>query len=117
MTPASASQGNPENADEGDDESLTGRFREEQELLRRHIRILKFVLENEPVGIIKLAELTDYPQHKVRYSLRVLEQEGLINPTPMGAKTTEKVEEFLPELAELVDSMQSTIHDLQDALK
>ncbi|PSG97358.1 hypothetical protein BRD56_06640 [Thermoplasmatales archaeon SW_10_69_26] len=95
---------------------MTGRFREEQELLHRHIRILQVVTENEPVGIIKLADLTDYPQHKVRYSLRVLEQEGLINPTPMGAKTTEKVQEFLPELAELVDEMQATINDLKASL-
>jgi len=114
MSPASASQGNPE-AGESDD-SVTGRFREEQELLHRHIRILQVVTENEPVGIIKLADLTDYPQHKVRYSLRVLEQEGLINPTPMGAKTTEKVQEFLPELAELVDEMQATINDLKASL-
>jgi predicted transcriptional regulator len=118
MSPAPASQGNPEagDAEESSDDSVTGRFREEQELLHRHIRILQVVTENEPVGIIKLADLTDYPQHKVRYSLRVLEQEGLINPTPMGAKTTEKVQDFLPQLAELVDEMQSTINDLKDSL-
>ncbi len=111
MTPAPPSQGDDDDAN--DSGSLTGRFREEQELLRRHIRILKVVMENEPVGIIKLAELTEYPQHKVRYSLRVLEQEDLINPTPMGAKTTERVETFLPELAELVDSMQQTVEELR----
>jgi predicted transcriptional regulator len=120
MTPAPPSQGESETPEDAETEgggSLTGRFREEQELLRRHIRILKVVMENEPVGIIKLAELTDYPQHKVRYSLRVLEQEGLINPTPMGAKTTEKVEEFLPELADLVDSMQTTVEELRSSLE
>jgi predicted transcriptional regulator len=118
MSPAPASQGNPEadGPEEASDDSVTGRFREEQELLHRHIRILQVVTENEPVGIIKLADLTDYPQHKVRYSLRVLEQEGLINPTPMGAKTTEKVQQFLPELAELVDEMQDTINDLKESL-
>ncbi len=116
MTPAPPSQGEAGDPDDEASGSLTGRFREEQELLRRHIRILKVVMENEPVGIIKLAELTDYPQHKVRYSLRVLEQEDLINPTPMGAKTTERVEQFLPELAELVDSMQKTVEELRASL-
>lgn len=119
MTPAPPSQGDAETPTDAEEEtpgSLTGRFREEQELLRRHIRILKVVMDNEPVGIIKLAELTDYPQHKVRYSLRVLEQEGLINPTPMGAKTTEKVGDFLPELSELVDSMQKTVQELRKSL-
>lgn len=93
--------------------SLTGRFQEEQELLRRHIRILKFVKENEPVGIIKLSELTDYPQHKVRYSLRVLEDEGLIEPTSMGARTTDLIEEFIPKVEEILTSMQQTVEDLR----
>ncbi len=97
----------------GDEASLTGRFQEEQELLRRHIRILKFVKEHEPVGIIKLSELTEYPQHKVRYSLRVLEDEGLIEPTSMGARTTDLVTEFIPKLEEILTSMQETVEELR----
>jgi len=103
MSPASASQGNPE-AGESDD-SVTGRFREEQELLHRHIRILQVVTENEPVGIIKLADLTDYPQHKVRYSLRVLEEENLIEPSSQGAITTEHTAEFVADLDGKVDEI------------
>lgn len=93
--------------------TLTGRFEEEQELLRRHIRVLKVVRENEPVGIIKLSELTDEPQHKVRYSLRVLEEEGLIEPTSMGAKTTDLLSEFVPKLDEIIASMQDTVAELK----
>ncbi len=114
MNPAPSSQGEAESTEETG--TLTGRFQEEQELLRRHIRILKVVMDNEPVGIIKLSELTDYPQHKVRYSLRVLEQEGLIEPTPMGAKATERVEAFIPELSNLLDQMQKTVEELRASI-
>src|SRR5216117_4552215 len=37
----------------------------------------KAIMENQPIGIIRLSELLNFPQHKVRYSLRILEQEGL----------------------------------------
>lgn len=114
--PAQASQAE-EPEEPGAPESITNRFAEEQELLRRHIRILKVVKENEPVGIIKLSELTGFPQHKVRYSLRVLEQEGLIEPSSMGARATDRVEAFLPELAALVDSMQETVEELRETLQ
>lgn len=121
MTPSpdwdekAAKKGASEDDDQapGEEASLTGRFQEEQELLRRHIRILKYVKEHEPVGIIKLSELTEYPQHKVRYSLRVLEDEGLIEPTSMGARTTELVKEFIPKLEEILTAMQKTVDELR----
>src|SRR5213596_899769 len=60
--------------------------------------MLKAIMENQPIGIIRLSELLNFPQHKVRYSLRILEQEGLIKPSPEGAVTTDKLEEFLDYL-------------------
>jgi len=62
--------------------------------LKRHITILKLVLEGAPVGIIKLSELSGLPQHKVRYSLRVLEQKGFIRPSVQGAVATAKAKRF-----------------------
>jgi predicted transcriptional regulator len=90
---------------------MLSRLEEEIELLERHIRILKFVIENEPIGIIKLSEASGMPQHKIRYSLRVLEQSGMICPSRRGAVTTEKASVFLRELPErferFVDKIQS----------
>src|SRR6266566_2866305 len=60
--------------------------------------MLKAIMENQPIGIIRLSELLNFPQHKVRYSLRILEQEGLIKPSPEGAVTTDRLEEFLDYL-------------------
>lgn len=67
----------------------------EVDLIERHVKILKLVIDNEPIGIIKLSELSGMPQHKVRYSLRVLENNGIIRPSPQGAVSTEKAREFL----------------------
>lgn len=62
----------------------------EVELLKRHVLILRLVRENEPIGILRLSELSEIPQHRVRYSLRILEQKGLIKPSSKGAVSTKK---------------------------
>jgi len=74
---------------------MLNKLNDEIELLERHITILKFVVENSPIGIIKLSELGGCPQHKVRYSLRVLEEQNLIKPSPQGAVATRKAEKFI----------------------
>jgi len=74
---------------------MLSNLRNEVDLIERHIKILRLVLKNKPIGIIKLAELSSMPQHKVRYSLRVLEHHGIIRPSPQGAEPTKKAEEFL----------------------
>jgi hypothetical protein len=51
---------------------LTSKIESEIELLQRHVQMLKAIMDNEPIGIIRLSELLVYPQHKVRYSLRIL---------------------------------------------
>ncbi len=91
---------------------ITYRLERDLELLRRHIVILKTILENEPIGIIRISELTGYPQHKVRYSLRVLEQAGLIEPTPQGAITTGKVEETLTDIKSALEKMSKICNDM-----
>jgi predicted transcriptional regulator len=54
---------------------------DEVEMLERHLEVLTLVIEGEPIGIMKLSNETGYPHHKVRYSLRVLEEETLIEPS------------------------------------
>jgi predicted transcriptional regulator len=45
----------------------------------------------------------------VRYSLRILEQEGLIEPSPQGAVTTAKVTKSIPVLKSKLKEMNGTI--------
>jgi len=94
----------------------TKRLQTELEILQRHVLMLQTIKANEPIGIIRLAELLRHPQHKIRYSLRILEQEGLIRPSPEGAVTTEKVGEFLPQLKSVLLEMEQTVRKLRESL-
>lgn len=88
----------------GCEDMLSEKVSGELEMLGRHLVILKCVVENEPIGILKLAEVTKIPSHKVRYSLRVLEREGLIAASAPGAITTERTGHFLEELESMIDN-------------
>jgi predicted transcriptional regulator len=85
----------------------------ELEMLRRHLIILKHVVESEPIGILKLAEETRIPSHKVRYSLRVLEHEGLIAASAPGAVTTDQTRLFLLELDSMIEDLAKKTQDLK----
>lgn len=98
------------------DVPLSKGFREELDLLTRHIRMIKFVKEHGPIGIIRLSQLLDLPKHKVRYSLRILEREGFINPTTSGAETTKKVEELFTSLETILNEVQEEIAGLIESL-
>ena len=92
---------------------MIDRLEKEVDMLERHLQVLKMVIENEPIGIVKMSNETGYPHHKVRYSLRVLEEENLIEPSSQGAITTDRTEEFVSNLddklggiVEKLDSMK-----------
>jgi predicted transcriptional regulator len=97
--------------------ALTSKIEAEVELLERHVVMLNAIRNHEPIGIIRLAELLNIPQHKVRYSLRILEQEGLINPSPEGAITTEKVSEFYERVVSILERMEGTVGKLRGQLE
>jgi predicted transcriptional regulator len=97
--------------------TLTSRIEYELELLQRHVEMLKIIIKNEPIGIIKLSNLSNFPQHKVRYSLRILEQEGLIQPSPDGALTTDKCKKFIPTLFKIFNDMEKTLQNLKKTVK
>ncbi|MFW5949933.1 MAG: hypothetical protein ACOCR6_01095 [archaeon] len=82
---------------------MIDRLEKEVDMLERHLQVLRMVIENEPIGIVKMSNETGYPHHKVRYSLRVLEEENLIEPSSQGAITTEQTQEFVDDLDEKVD--------------
>jgi predicted transcriptional regulator len=106
---------NMEDQNEGES-SLTGKMELELELLQRHVEILKAVKDHEPIGIIRLSEITGHPQHKVRYSLRILEQEGLIEPSSQGAVTTQHIQEFIPHLRNILNMMSETVAELKKTI-
>ncbi|MFQ5986555.1 MAG: hypothetical protein ACE5KQ_04285 [Thermoplasmata archaeon] len=96
--------------------ALTDRVRKDLDLLRRHVSLLRTVEEHQPIGIIRLSEFMGYPQHKVRYTLRVLEQEGLVRPSQEGARVTSKANGFRQKLKSLLGEMRETVETLTDSL-
>ncbi len=86
------------------DKLFSGTF-DKMDRIERHILMLKTTKRNQPVGIIRLSELLDIPKHKVRYSLRLLEKEGLIVATSEGAMVTEKYEEFIDAVSTEIDEL------------
>lgn len=63
---------------------ITEGMKKETMLLQRHVRIMK-ILKDGPVGIVRLSQLTGLPAHQVRYSLRILQQSGFLEPSTKGA--------------------------------
>jgi len=82
-------------------------------MLERHLQVLRMVIESEPIGIVKMSNETGYPHHKVRYSLRVLEEENLIEPSSQGAITTERTSEFVDELDDKLDDIVEKLESMK----
>ncbi|NLV25989.1 MAG: hypothetical protein GXY48_02310 [Methanomicrobiales archaeon] len=78
---------------------------EDIHLTLRHIEVLRAVASHQPIGIIKLSELLSVPQHRIRYSLRVLESSGYIRASSAGAMVTNKAEEMFLHLNEDIDGI------------
>jgi len=91
---------------------LTDRVQTELELLERHIIILTCVIQKGPIGIIKLSEEVNIPSHKVRYSLRVLEQERLINPSTNGAIATDDAKDLIRHIDSTIDNLREKIDNI-----
>jgi len=92
---------------------MTEKLIGELELMERHIRMLKVKKEHQPIGIIRLSEILGIPKHKVRYSLRLLEQEGLISPSTEGARVTDRYDDYMQEVSEQLDKLVSMIERLK----
>ncbi len=97
--------------------ALTSVIENELDILKRHIHILNVLQENQPMGIIKISEYTGYPQHMVRYSLRILEQEGIIEPSSKGAVTTKNIVKILEQLKIALNDIGETSKELFRTVK
>jgi len=96
---------------------LVNGFRNELELLERHVRMLQFVEKHGPVGIIRLSTLMQIPKHKVRYSLRILEREGFIQPSTQGAVATEKVAQFFEQIQGMMGDVKRQLDTIALSLQ
>lgn len=97
--------------------SITSVAAKELNLLCRHVDVLRTVKEHGPIGIIRLSQMTGQPQHMIRYSLRTLEKDGVIKPSPQGAVVTDKVHDTLGTIEETLDDFTTTMQGLKKSLK
>jgi predicted transcriptional regulator len=92
---------------------LVARIEEELNLLARNVDILEKLGKSPPIGIIRLSEALHLPIHKTRYSLHLLEREGVIQPSADGAVITDKSKEFWANLNQSLDRMTAVIQHLK----
>ena len=96
---------------------LVDRIEGELELLARNVDILEKLAKSPPTGIIRLSEALGLPIHKTRYSLHLLEREGVIQPSADGAVVTDRAQEFWRilnrSLDRSLDSMSAVIQRLK----
>ncbi len=86
----------------------------ELDLTERHLLVLKKVIEEAPIGILKLSEVTGMQNHKVRYSLRVLEQANLIKPSAQGAIPGDAVPKFLQEFERELEKIKEKVSRIRE---
>lgn len=96
---------------------ITSVAQKEIDLMIRHIDVLTTVRDHGPIGIIRLSQVTGQPQHMIRYSLRTLEKDGVIKPSPNGAVVTDKILDTLGTLESTLDEISTTMSTLKKKIK
>ncbi len=93
---------------------MVERLENQVEKEQRDIRILRVVIEQGPIGIVRLSEETGLPEHKVRYSLRMLEEDELIEPTPDGAVPVDGIADEIDRINRGIDRLVDRIETLRE---
>lgn len=89
---------------------------EELNLLERHIKILQLLSKEGPLGIMRISQITGIPQHRVRYTLRILESEKLILATAEGAKIVGNINDIVKTLEKGIDEIEEKLKNIKNGL-
>ncbi len=92
------------------------KLKAEAEIVLRHLEVMRTVMEKQPVGIFKLSDILNMPKHRVRYSLRVLEQSGIIVPTQYGAMIRDEGYDKIEEMKKEIEDIKNLIGQIEDLL-
>ncbi|MFQ3284913.1 hypothetical protein [Natronomonas sp.] len=79
----------------------------------RDLLVLEAVLSQYPVGIAGIAEEVGIDEYKTRYSLRMLEDDGLVDPTPDGAVPAEGIDGHIEEINNGLDGLAERVEELK----
>jgi predicted transcriptional regulator len=94
----------------------TERLRDQVEKEHRDLSILETVIEHGPIGIVRISEETGIPEHKVRYSLRMLEDDELVTPTPQGAIPADDIETQVTDINDGIDRLIERLESLEELM-
>lgn len=97
--------------------NLTRKVQKELAILKRHVQILNHIKSEGPIGIIRLSEKTGIPHHKVRYSLRILEDNEIIQPTAEGAILVPRDDDYRVQFRDVVTAMVQELTGINEELK
>ncbi len=89
---------------------------EEIKLIQRHLKILNLLKKEGPIGIMKISQILNMPPHRVRYSLRILELEGMIGATPDGAQIIGNIDDFKKLLEEGIKDLEKELENVKKEL-
>lgn len=95
--------------------SMVERLQNQVEKEKRDLTILHEVIADGPIGIVKLSDRTGLPEHKVRYSLRMLENDEFIEPTPDGAIPGDDIDERIERVNDGLTELIERLERLRDA--
>jgi predicted transcriptional regulator len=90
-------------------ERLARQLRKEE----RDLLVLETVLRRHPIGIDRIADATGIDEHKTRYSLRMLENDGLVEPTDDGAVPAPDIADRLEEINGGLDALIGRVDELK----
>lgn len=80
----------------------------------RDLAVLRTVIDRGPIGIVRIAEATGVDQHKVRYSLRMLENDALVDPTPDGAVPADDVAASVAAMNDGIDHLIDRLETVRE---
>lgn len=92
---------------------MIDRVKRECDLLKRHVEILQVIDEMEPVEVYEISDRLDIPHHQVRYSLQILQHEGLTQTTDEGTVTSNRTEEFWKNLDDEIDEVVDMLKSIE----
>lgn len=94
-------------------DTMIDQLEDNADLVERHLSVLEHVFEDDPIGIVALSDATDLEHHEVRYSLRLLEQEEIVEPTSQGAVPAAAAGEFITDHEERLDEVIEQLETLK----
>lgn len=91
--------------------SMFQELKENLETTKRHIKIIETLMIEQPAGILKISQTTGIPGHKIRYSLRILEKAGVIEPSMEGAFLSP---DFINNKGKMLEELRQILKDLEE---